>query len=198
MSKAFSDDERSSKKTALMEAAVSLFHESGAKSLNIRELTKRAGISQGGFYTFWQDKDALIIDVIKYRARQKLDIIESRFDDSLSDPRGFLGDHLYEWCIDMKTKIDEKPLYQESLQLLQRRSADETSRIAAVYQDFLTDLCDHWIQNNAVKSVDRDGLINLFSAASVLLTDHIQIDDRYFNDLLRSMITGALEQYIIV
>ena len=198
MSKAYSEDERNAKKKALMEAAVSLFHESGAKSLNIRELTRRAGISQGGFYTFWEDKDALIIDVIRYRARQKLDIIESRFDDSLSDPRGFLGDHLYEWCIDMKSKINEKPLYKESLKLLQRRSADETSRIAVVYQDFLTDLCDHWIKNKAVRSVDRDGLINLFSAAGVLLTDHIQIDDDYFNVLLQAMINGALEKFIIV
>ncbi len=72
MGKAFSEEERNQKKIALMEAALELFHESGTKSLSIRELTKRAGISQGGFYTFWEDKDALVLDVLKYRAAQKL------------------------------------------------------------------------------------------------------------------------------
>ncbi|MBQ6057629.1 MAG: helix-turn-helix transcriptional regulator, partial [Treponema sp.] len=71
MGKAFSDDEKSEIKTKLMEAAIELFHDKGAKTLSIREVTKRAGIAQGSFYNFWADKDALVVDVVKYRAEQK-------------------------------------------------------------------------------------------------------------------------------
>ena len=49
MGRAFSEEERAEIKIALMESALELFHEQGKKSLSIRELTKRAGISQGGF-----------------------------------------------------------------------------------------------------------------------------------------------------
>lgn len=113
MGKVYTNEEREAIKTTLMESAIELFHENdnGAKSLSIRELTKRAGISQGGFYNFWEDKDALILDVIKYRAKQKLDLIVPLFPKSLKNPREFLSRHLYDWCIDMNEKIRNKPLY---------------------------------------------------------------------------------------
>ena len=198
MGKAYSEDERFAKKTALMESALSLFHESGAKSLSIRELTKRAGISQGGFYTFWDSKQALLLDVIKYRAEQKLDLIVPLFEDSLADPRGFLKKYLLSWSLDMKEKISTKPLYRESFMLLKRGSLEDASRISLIYRDFLKELSDLWIRSRVVKSVELGGLVNLLAAIGVLLTDHIQVDDRYFEDLLEAMITGSLEKYIII
>ena len=94
MGKAFSEDEREAIRIKLLESAMDLFHENGKKSLSIRELTRRAGISQGGFYTFWEDKDALILDLIRYRVSQKLEAIVPHFAESLDSPREFLADHL--------------------------------------------------------------------------------------------------------
>lgn len=200
MGKAYTNEEREAIKTTLMESAIELFHENdnGAKSLSIRELTKRAGISQGGFYNFWEDKDALILDVIKYRARQKLDLIVPLFPKSLKNPRDFLSRHLYDWCIDMNEKIRNKPLYANSLLLLRRNSLNETDRMSTVYRDFLTDLSDYWLRHHAVKKVDVDGLISLFSACGVLLTNHVQMDETYFSELLKVLIDGAAEKYIVI
>lgn len=196
MGKAYTREEREAKKIALMESAIALFHENGSKSLNIRELTKRAGISQGGFYTFWEDKDALILDVIKYRAGQKLDMLVPLFPQSLKDPKGFLTHHIYAWCIDMKEKIKLSPLYANSMKLLRRSSPDEIDRISAVYSDFLSDLADYWLQNGALKNVEISGLVSLLSALGVLLNDHVQFEDEYLNELLKLLIDGAVDRYI--
>lgn len=196
MGKAFSEEERAEIKIALMESALELFHEQGKKSLSIRELTRRAGISQGGFYTFWEDKDALVLDVIRYRAAQKLEAIVPLFPESLASPRKFLADHLYNWCIDLKGKILTKPIYRDSMRQLRRQSAEDTNRMSAIYSDFLNRLSDYWLCNHAVKAVDIDGLINLFAAAGILMSDQIQLDGNYFDELLRILIDGAAERFI--
>ena len=198
MGRAFSEEERDEIKIALMESALELFHENGKKSLSIRELTKRAGISQGGFYTFWEDKDALILDVIRYRAAQKLEAIVPLFPDSLVSPRTFLADHVYNWCIDMKVKILTKPLYQDSMQQLRRQSAEDANRMSMIYSDFLNRQADYWRDHHAVKSVDTDGLVNLLAAAGILLTDQIQLDSSYFDELLRILIDGGVERFISI
>lgn len=198
MGRAFSEEERDEIKIALMESALELFHENGKKSLSIRELTKRAGISQGGFYTFWEDKDALILDVIRYRAAQKLEAIVPLFPESLISPRKFLADHMYNWCIDMKVKILTKPLYQDSMQQLRRQSAQDANRMSVIYSDFLSRLADYWYTNHAVKSVDIEGLVNLLAAAGILLTDQIQLDSNYFDELLRILIDGGIERFITI
>ena len=198
MGKAFSEEERNQKKIALMEAALELFHESGTKSLSIRELTKRAGISQGGFYTFWEDKDALVLDVLKYRAAQKLEAVKPYFPASLSSPRTFLANRLYDWCIDLKDKLLTKPLYRDSLSQMRRASGLEANRLTAIYSDFLKELAAYWINNGAAKSVDIDGLVNLFAAAGIFLNDQIQLDGKYFDELLRILIDGGVHKYITV
>lgn len=198
MGKAFSEEERAKIKIALMESALELFHEQGKKSLSIRELTKRAGISQGGFYTFWEDKDALVLDVIGYRAKQKLEALVPLFPESLSSPRNFLANHLYDWCIDLKEKILTKPLYRDSMKQLRRQSAEDSNRMSAIYSDFLNSLAEYWRANQAVKEVDIDGLINLFAAVGVLMSEQIQLDGDYFDELLRILIDGGAERFIII
>ena len=85
MAKAFSEEEKELIKTKIMETALDLFHDKGTKALSIQELTRRVGIAQGSFYNFWKDKDALVLDVMRYRSKQKLEIVEQRFDESLKD-----------------------------------------------------------------------------------------------------------------
>ncbi|MBP5607433.1 MAG: TetR/AcrR family transcriptional regulator [Lachnospiraceae bacterium] len=196
MGRAFSEEEKESLKIKLMETAVELYHEKGKKSLSIRELTKRAGISLGSFYNFWEDKDALVLDVMKYRIAQKLDMIAKSFPDSLDDPAGYLTDKLYEWCMDFKEKIDTKPIYRESISTLRRSSADEENRIASLYKGFLNKLADYWTENKAVTEVDMQGVINVFTAVGVMLSEKEQFDPQYYSGLFRTMIEAGVRKYI--
>ena len=92
MAKAFTEQERIKIKEKIPEATLDLFHDKGTKALSIAELTNRAGIAQGSFYIFWKDKEALIIELIAYRSNQKLNYIERKISNSLSDPTEFLTD----------------------------------------------------------------------------------------------------------
>ena len=181
-----------------MEAALELYHENGSKTLNIREIAKRAGISQGGFYNFWPDKDSLVLDVMKYRASQKLDMVRKELTLSESDPISFLSSQICIWIADMKEKLDTKPIYRESMDFLQHTTGDNGSRFLELYSDFLNDLRDYWLNMDAIKSMDVNGVTNVIISASILLSNHEKMDDKCFESLVKAYIFAGLCQYIKV
>jgi len=181
-----------------MEAAIELFHDKGAKTLSIRELTKRADIAQGSFYNFWPDKDALVIDVVKYRADQKFQAILPKFKKEIKNPAKFLADQIYEWCIDLKHKTDTQVLYHESMKILHRDKPTDINRISAVYKDSLKDIADWWIEHKVAQKVDIKGIINVFAGVSVLISNNEQFDQEYFDMIFRNFIESNISKFVEV
>lgn len=196
MPKAFSEEEKEHIKNQILETAVELFHEKGTKSINIQELTRRAGIAQGSFYSFWKDKDALIMDVMLYRSRQKLDIAEKEFEASLHDPAGFLSESIYRYSMDLLNKCREQPVYSQSFAILSRSNSLSENRVGAIYKEFLSKLAAYWVEHNAVQSVNVQGLINVITACPVLLSNAGQFDPEYFDEIFKSFLHSTIRNYI--
>ena len=198
MPKAFTQEEKQIIKEKLMETALNLFHDKGTKSLSIAELTRRVGIAQGSFYTFWKNKDALIIELIAYRARQKLYSTEKKFSASLTNPAEFLTDIIYTSSIDLMTKIKTQPIYKDAFKVFEATGQNEAHKIEILYQDFLTKLVSYWNQNGVIKWADQKGLMSAFIGSSVLCSQCYQFDTAYFNDVLRIYIAAIVNKYIEV
>lgn len=196
MPKAFSEKEKEQIKNQILETAVELFHDKGTKSINIQELTRRAGIAQGSFYSFWKDKDALVMDVMLYRSRQKLDIAEKEFEASLHDPIGFLSESIYRYSMDLLNKCKEQPVYSQSFAILSRSNSLSENRVGAIYKEFLSKLAAYWVEHNAVQSVDVQGLINVITACPVLLSNAGQFDPEYFDEIFKSFLQSTIRNYI--
>lgn len=196
MPKAFSEEEKEHIKNQILETAVELFHDKGTKSINIQELTRRAGIAQGSFYSFWKDKDALVMDVMLYRSRQKLDIAEKEFEASLHDPIGFLSESIYRYSMDLLNKCREQPVYSQSFAILSRSNSLSKNRVGAIYKEFLSKLAAYWVEHNAVQSVDVQGLINVITACPVLLSNAGQFDPEYFDEIFKSFLQSTIGNYI--
>lgn len=196
MPKAFSEEEKEQIKNQILETAVELFHDKGTKSINIQELTRRAGIAQGSFYSFWKDKNALVMDVMLYRSRQKLDIAEKEFEASLHDPIGFLSESIYRYSMDLLNKCREQPVYSQSFAILSRSNSLSENRVGAIYKEFLSKLAAYWVEHNAVQSVDVQGLINVITACPVLLSNAGQFDPEYFDEIFKSFLQSTIGNYI--
>ena len=196
MPKAFSEEEKEQIKNQILKTAVELFHDKGTKSINIQELTRRAGIAQGSFYSFWKDKDALIMDVMLYRSRQKLDIAEKEFEASLHDPIGFLSESIYRYSMDLLNKYREQPVYSQSFAILSRSNSLSENRVGAIYKEFLSKLAAYWVEHRAVQSMDVQGLINVITACPVLLSNAGQFDPEYFDEIFKSFLQSTIRNYI--
>ena len=196
MPKALSEEEKEQIKNQILKTAVELFHDKGTKSINIQELTRRAGIAQGSFYSFWKDKDALIMDVMLYRSRQKLDIAEKEFEASLHDPIGFLSESIYRYSMDLLNKCREQPVYSQSFAILSRSNSLSENRVGAIYKEFLSKLAAYWVEHRAVQSMDVQGLINVITACPVLLSNAGQFDPEYFDEIFKSFLQSTIRNYI--
>ena len=196
MAKAFSEEEKELIKTKIMETALDLFHDKGTKALSIQELTRRVGIAQGSFYNFWKDKDALVLDVMRYRSNQKLEIVEQRFDESLKDPEGFLTQIIYVNSMDLMKKGEEQPVYSQSFAILSRADLEAENRVGVVYRDFIEKLAAYWKGHGVVKEVDVQGLVNVFTGSFVLFANAVQFDREYFEKIFRIFIENTVSEFI--
>lgn len=196
MAKAFSEEEKELIKTKIMETALDLFHDKGTKALSIQELTRRVGIAQGSFYNFWKDKDALVLDVMRYRSKQKLEIVEQRFDESLENPVGFLTQIIYVNSMDLMKKGEEQPVYSQSFAILSRADLEAENRVGVVYRDFIEKLAAYWKEHGVVKEVDVQGLVNVFTGSFVLFANAVQFDREYFEKIFRIFIENTVSEFI--
>lgn len=196
MAKAFSEEEKELIKTKIMETALDLFHDKGTKALSIQKLTRRVGIAQGSFYNFWKDKDALVLDVMRYRSKQKLEIVEQRFDESLKNPVGFLTQIIYVNSMDLMKKGEEQPVYSQSFAILSRADLEAENRVGVVYRDFIEKLAAYWKEHGVVKEVDVQGLVNVFTGSFVLFANAVQFDREYFEKIFRIFIENTVSEFI--
>lgn len=196
MAKAFTEKERIQIKEKILETAIELFHDKGTKSLNIKKLTNRVGISQGSFYNFWKNKESLVIDLIAYRSMQKLSEIENNFAKSFSNPVDFLSNIIYEYSMDLISKIETQKIYKDAFKIFLTREKNDLSKVDNLYVEFLKKLIYYWKINNIIEEVDEKGLSAAFIGSFILCSNFYHFEKNYFADVLKIYIYDVVNQYI--
>ncbi len=196
MAKAFSETEKKEIKNKIMETALDLFHDKGVKSINIKEITKRVGIAQGSFYSFWKDKDTLVIDLVFYRSTQKLNILEKQFPSSLKDPFKFLTDIIYTYSTDLMEKIENQETYRDAFKVFYKKDNNTVDHVKELYMDFIKKLIAYWKDNQVIKNADENGLLTAFVGSFVLCFNSYHFNKKYFRETLINYIFSAVSRYI--
>jgi AcrR family transcriptional regulator len=103
-------------KNALTESAKSLFAEKGYDSVTIEEITSRAGISKGSFYTYYKSKSHIILEIYR-KADKRYEKIYNRLPNNLSATnklRTFIRE-VFKYS-ERNTRVEfEKVVYQSQL-----------------------------------------------------------------------------------
>ena len=90
MPKAFSEREKELIRKRLEEQGYKMFALYGLKKTNIEDIAKAAGISKGAFYSFYESKEALFMDVIEMAEKRVRLEIMAAIDTPGSSPRARL------------------------------------------------------------------------------------------------------------
>lgn len=122
MARAFTDREREIIRKDLLEKGREFFGKYGLRKTSIEDLTRAVDIAQGSFYTFFDSKEELYLEIIE----QEEDIIKDKFkneyitDEKLTKDR-FKG--LLKKAIDIinTNPILKRVLLADEIQLLVRR-----------------------------------------------------------------------------
>lgn len=76
------DRRRMETKKKIVDSAMLLFSTKGYYQTNSKEIVKDAGVSIGSFYTYFEDKKALLIDILKTNIKETLPITSEQNDSS--------------------------------------------------------------------------------------------------------------------
>lgn len=49
----------------LLNAAISLLHEKGFAAINVDDITTKAGVSKGSFYTYFKRKEDIVLEITR-------------------------------------------------------------------------------------------------------------------------------------
>lgn len=198
MGKAFTDEERAAVQDKLRRIGLKLFADKGIKGVSIRDLTKAAGIAQGGFYTFYTDKDDFLADLIELRVKEKLEILRCRSKESLSDPVGFLSDIFYSEGMHLKENKAFDNIISGSLSFFYENKADIHQRVSKFYSDYLNEMAEYWRINGYKTSLDTKGFLNFIRAAGIMFSNASLLDDDYFAKIFRCFCEAETNMFLKV
>ena len=198
MGKAFTEDQRALVQEKLRRAGLRLFAEKGIRGVSVRELTAEAGIAQGGFYSFYGDKDQFIMDLIELRITEKLADMAGHMEDSLSDPVGYVADMFYREGIHLKDNKAFDNMISGTLDFFIVRRGQMADRIAGLYRSFFVKLVEFWRGRGFDVHADTDGLVNMLCAAGLLFSNASLMDAAYFDRIYRTFCRSETEQFLRV
>jgi len=78
---------RQNRKAAIEEAAMQLFAEQGFNSASISRIAQKAGVSKGLLYNYFDNKEALVKEIVLKGFRQMLDKLDFDFKKELTRER---------------------------------------------------------------------------------------------------------------
>ncbi len=195
MGKAFTGKERDEIKEKLRRAGLKVLAETGIKNISIRDVTKQAGIAQGGFYTFYRDKDDFVIDLMALRVREKTDLMYEHREKTAKDPKGFLVELFYKEGMHLKENKAFNNDDGATLAFWERMSGREVDIIGDTYSEFLGKMIAYWEEIGYTIECDSKGLLNAGTAAGILFSNAYMIDKDYFEEIYRAFCEAQVDRF---
>jgi len=195
MGKAFTESEKLEVQDKLRRTGLRLLAEEGIRRVSIRELTKEAGIAQGGFYTFYKDKDDFIMDLMCLRVREKTDIMYQERENTLGDPKDFIVQMLYREGMHLKKNMAFKNSESDTLAFWQNASRNGNHMIGKTYLTFLKNMISYWEENGYRIECDAEGLLNTGAAAGLLFSNADMLEEKYFEEIYKVFCEAEVSRF---
>lgn len=202
MAKAFTEKEKEEIRNKLKEEGLKQFKEKGLKKVSIRELTKAAGIAQGGFYTFYDSKESLLLDCVNGRIAEKIEAFMSmpveQYPTEIKDPLRFLAEKFYVTGMHLKDNLVFNNLISDSVNILLGDHENLEQNSVRAIKELLIRLIDFWEKHGLQVEVDTGGLRAFLKSAAVLFMNEEIIGKQYFPEIYRSFVEENTKRYFKV
>jgi AcrR family transcriptional regulator len=163
----YTDEERAALKLKIKETAAVMFADQGFKNFRIQHLTRQVGISLGGFYTFYKDKEALYEEILrdeKNRIRMKIITI---IEQEKQTPKDFFADLSHV----LLTKTATNKFYtQEYSSLLETLVWNDHPHAAEDNLHFIRQIRTIWAKRGITISSSDEELASAVAALAILCT----------------------------
>lgn len=166
-------EQRARTRTRLLDAAEELFAERGIAATPIEDIAARAGFSRGAFYSNFEDKDALVMAILRRTTERNNEEVDRLFAER-ADGADFLQ-RLHE----RETRSDRETLGLEYILYALRNpvAREETKRILAVSRQAIVRLVEEqWSEFDVDLPIDPEVAARVLEALDDGLNMHRHID----------------------
>lgn len=202
MAKAFTEKEREEIRRRLQDEGQKQFKEKGLKKVSVRELTQAAGIAQGGFYTFYESKEALLLDCVNRKMTEKINSFTDgtfeQYEEEMRDPVRFLAERFYVTGMHLKDNLVFNNLISDSVNIILGDYDNLEQNSVRAIKELLIRLIDWWKIHGLIVTVDTGGLRAFMKAGAVLFMNEGIIGKEYFPELFRSFVYENTARYFQV
>lgn len=149
MGRAYTEKERKALRKKIKEIAADMFGTYGFKAFRIQMLTEKAGISLGGFYNFYKDKESLYNEILRDEKNKIRSVIAETIEKESISPQDFFKD----WADGFLRKTATNKLYAggnagDDAGLLEVLVWNEDEAAAKDNADFIKRIREIWKKKN--------------------------------------------------
>jgi len=196
MGKAFTVEERLAIREKIIKVGYELFAKQGIEKVKIREITDQVGIAQGGFYTFFKDKEALVYEILNQVHFEKTQHVLSLLPGTEEDPKEFVREIL----LHLSKNMANTELYwrekKDILFLITKLSATENKLIAARNKESIQVIKTYWEKHGKIVSIDIEKFLSAMKAVICLAINESFIGEAQFDAILLGTVDMLVEQCI--
>lgn len=154
---------------AFLEPAFNYLVKNGLENSSMRELCKAMGVSSGSVYYWFDGKDDIYINTVKYGINKIVDNMFGIFLEHINSPRLFFDVFLdevdkYKAEFRLAIQVTSSPVYGSLI----RKKTDE---FKPIYDRYITMLCEE------IK-VSKEIMTPIIYMLIAILTDYVVWDDR--------------------
>lgn len=177
----FDDDERAEIREALVEAGQQFFLQYGPERTTVEDLTDDVGIAKGSFYTFFDSKSALFMEVFRRLGKAQVEAVLEAVEDIEAGEEGIrVLFHTYiEW-------LEDHPVIQklsrdvDSTRFRRSLPAEEWTRAERIRDERLATAVERWQENGTIRDdVPAVDVIGLLEPLAVMTVTTREYDEAY-------------------
>lgn len=198
MGRAYTREEKEEINRRMKDIAREMFRERGLNDVSILDITQAVGISQGGFYNFYESKEKLLLTIMLERINEKQQVVMKRLSGSEINPREFLiNTILYSW----KKLKDSKALLNKDSGIF-RVVWDNKEWFIIKQKEDLIEMFrifrEYWEAHSVEVLFDIEMLIGIFYTTSTLYMNLMELPKKLSEELAEEHARHMIQKYVVV
>lgn len=192
MGKAYTEQEKEELKKKIQSVSLELFRKQGRKKVSIKDITVAAGISQGGFYSFYESKEDLMVQLFALRFEQKAEyfIREILPEWEGKSPEEVLFHVLYEGILGLQENMAFNNAKSDSILFLRENEVKIGTACESSGRKLVNAVVVFFEKQGRKIQIDLHKGMNVWKAGLILLADR-ELMGEDFEEIMEELVKAG-------
>lgn len=196
MGRAYTMEEKENIRQRIKEIGMQMFKDKGLKKVRIEEITKEAGISLGGFYNFYKNKEDLFMELLEDIETNMHNKIIEEIKATNSTPSEFVKKIAVIMCNKMNANKMFMNTQSDITKLINEVGKEEIDSGLEKDLALIEKAKELWREKGYIIDTPADKILGIFRSLTTLRANSAMIGETIIDELCNHMLDKFIEEYI--